>query len=162
MHAPGLLHFLGSSLEDGNKDVRKYLVSALANMLRYEQKRVHPDRRAIHQITKRNIENMARLTSVETNREVKAAVLEFLGFAGDIRAIDPIFERIRNSSRDEYQHLEEKIQEVLFTREHSLAEKFRLEILKQVDLLLLDPDEQVKKRVRGLQKYMLSPSGMQA
>jgi len=156
-----LLQFLKGSINDQNEQVRKHLVSALANILRYEQKRTPRDQRIIHRIVDENLENMRTLASEDNNFEVRVAVLKFLGYTGDIRALDPIFKIIKKCNQNEYGRLKEWIQWVLFTPEYLLAKKLNREVSKRLDQLLIDPDEQVKKRAEELHRFMLSPNGMQ-
>jgi len=160
-YAPDLLNFLKTSLNDRNEKIRKHLVLALANLLLYEQRRRPRDVHIIRRIIEDNIENMKELASKETNLEVRVAVLKFLGYTCDIRALDPIFEIIRNCNEKEYEGLKEWIQVVLFTPEYLLARKLRREVSNRLDQLLINPIEQVRKRASELHKFMLSPNGMQ-
>jgi len=159
--APQLLQFFEFSLDDKNDDVRKHLVLALANLLRYEQKREPRDSSIIHRIIEDNIENMKKLALKEKNHEVRVAVLKFLGYTGDIRALDPIFEIVKNFNEKEYEILKGWIQWVLFTPEYLLAKKLRRVVVKRLDRLLTDSDEDVRKRAKELHRFMLSPNGMQ-
>lgn len=156
-----LLNFLETSVNDQNETVRKHLVLALANMLLYEQRRRTRDHRIIKRIINKNIRNMAWLASKDTSIEVRAAVLKFLGYTGDVRALDPIFEIIKNCSEEEYERLKEWIHVVLFTKEYLLTEKLRREAANRLDQLLIDRDENVKKRAKDLHKFMVNPNGMQ-
>lgn len=160
-YAPDLLNFLKTSLNDKNDDVRKYLASALANLLRYEQRRKPRDAHITQRVIDENIENMTKLASEDTNHQVRVAVLKFLGYTGDVRALDPIFEIIKNCSEEEYERLKEWIHVVLFTKEYLLTEKLRREAAKRLGQLLIDRDEDVKKRAKDLHRFMVSPNGMQ-
>ena len=158
---PDLLCFLNTSFNDKNEKVRKHLVLAFANMLSYEQKRKLRDVRIIDRIVDENIDNVKKLALEDMNHEVRVAVLRFLGYTGDIRALDPIFEIIKNCFEEEYEKLKEWIHVVLFTQEYLLTKKLRREVAKRLDQLLMDPNEPVKKRAKELHEYMLSPNGMQ-
>lgn len=160
-YAPDLLNFLKTSFNDKNEKVRKHLVLALANLLLYEQRRKPRDVHIIHRIIDDNIENLRKLTLKERNHEVRVAVLKFLGYTGDVRALDPIFEIIKSSSEEEYEKLKEWIQWVLFTPEYLLTKKLRRDVSKRIDKLFTDPNEKVRKRAKELHEYMLSPNGMQ-
>ena len=160
-YAPKLLDFFKNSINDENEVVREYLVLALANLLWYEQKRTPRSHDIIKRIIDENLENMTNLASSENNFKVRVAVLRFLGYTGDIRALDPIFEIIKNCTENEYERLKEWIQWVLFTAEYLLAKKFKREVPKRLDQLLNDPIEQVRIRATELHKFMLSPNGMQ-
>lgn len=160
-YGPELLHFLETSVNDENEGVRKHLVSALANLLRYEQKRKPRDAHIIHRIIDENLENMTELASKDTSHYVRVAVLKFLGYTGDIRALDSIFGIIKSSSEEEYEGMKEWVQWVLFTSEYLLARKLRREVANRLDSLLIDPDEDVRRRAKELHGYMVSPNGMQ-